>query len=626
MCFSIYVNKKGVFMKINQITIAGNAQILKSKSINKKANNTTANNTINSLMSADATASLKAGISFKRLREEMTDFEKSLFREEDPMKIGKPSELRVPDLFNMPEDVHISLQDMNTKDEKAINPAGLNIVSKQDEDKKTINITNDKGDLIFTGEVKNGAKAPTLTYKQGKFMPEVTVKSPDILGKSVIKMLSGSKIEGENFKFIMPGDYKDFKNNEVKTVSFKGKTAITTLNLEPRTKEAVNKYMASEVRQNAIKGDYADDIQKYEPTIVIPAGGMGSRFQNLARPQVENKPSFQLPTDEGYRIIATALNMASSAGVIDKDDNKNTITYLSQKHDISGNDVKYVNKYDSDGGAVYEGLNKEYIDKNKDMIILNADIISNADITRAYHALKTLPNAALVIPYYSVDAERAKAFGLLGIEKDENDNIQLSSFVEKTPYTNKCPMPQEFSDDKEYDDAMSKHLNAQKALNPNNDGTFLINPGVYVMSKEANKVLEQMGINNPKETLLGKHVMPEIVKLCKEGKLLDENGNKMKAYTIPLERKGGEPAFWDDIGTAEAYLKTIKEIALETKNKGSGISNKFYGMPQQVLEDFKNNVDLDTSVVYQSEKSREKVENFKKEYNISTFEGNIFTT
>lgn len=613
-------------MKINQITMRGNVQVLKTKANNAKSNNTTANNTINSLMNADAAASLKAGISFKRTREEMTDFEKSLFREEDPMNPGKPSELRVPDLFNMPEDVHIAFQDMNTADEKAVNPAGLNIVSIIKEDKKTIDITNDKGNLIFTGEVKNGAKVPTLTYKQGKFMPEVTVKDPEILGKSVIKMLSGSKIEGENFKFVMPGDYKDYKNDEVRTVSFKGKTAITTLNLEPRTQEAVDKYLVSEVRQNAIKGDYADEIQKYEPTIVIPAGGFGTRFQNLARPNIENKPSYPLPTDDGYRIIATALNMASSAGVIDKNDNKNSITYLSQNHEISGEDVKNVDKYKTDGGAVFEGLEKGYIDSDKDMIILNADIISNADITRAYHALKTLPNAALVIPYYSVNADRAKSFGLLGIEKDENDNIQLSSFVEKTPYTNKTPMPQEFSSDKDYMEAMEKHINAQKALNPKDDGTFLINPGVYIMSKEANDILRKMGIENPKNTGLGGSVMPEIVRLCNEGKLIDENGNKMKAYTVPLERKGGEAAFWDDIGTAEAYLKTIKEIALETEQKGTGEINRFYGMPRQVLRDFQNNVDLDTSVVYQSETARERVEDFKIKYNVSAFEGNIFAT
>ena len=184
-------------MKINKVTMIGNTQVFKSNAKKQSTNIAQTNNSINSLMNADASASLKAGISFKRQREEMTHFEQSIFRKD---------ELRVPDLFNMPEDIHIAFQDMNTKDEKAINPAGLNIVSTQTEDKKVINITNDKGDLIFTGEVKNGTQAPTLTYKQGKFMPEITIKDPSLNGKSV-KMLAGSHVKGDGFELFMPGSF-----------------------------------------------------------------------------------------------------------------------------------------------------------------------------------------------------------------------------------------------------------------------------------------------------------------------------------------------------------------------------------------------------------------------------------
>jgi len=118
--------------------------------------------------------------------------------------------------------------------------------------------------------------------------------------------------------------------------------------------------------------------------------------------------------------------------------------------------------------------------------------------------------------------------------------------------------------------------------------------------------------------------MPEIVKLCNEGKLIGANGEPMKAYVVPLERQGGEAAFWDDIGTAGAYLKTIKNIAKETVVNGTGEDNKYYGMPEFVLNDFANNVDLDTSIVYMSEKARNNVENFKKEHGVSVIEGNMF--
>ena len=56
---------------------------------------------------------------------------------------------------------------------------------------------------------------------------------------------------------------------------------------------------------------------------------------------------------------------------------------------------------------------------------MNADIFTNADISRAYHALKTLPQAALIIPYYPVNPQRAKSFGLLGTQQDKDGNLWL---------------------------------------------------------------------------------------------------------------------------------------------------------------------------------------------------------
>ncbi len=36
---------------------------------------------------------------------------------------------------------------------------------------------------------------------------------------------------------------------------------------------------------------------------------------------------------------------------------------------------------------------------------------------------------------------------------------------------------------------------------------------------------------------------------------------KMKVYTVPLESKGGRPAVWDDVGSAEAYVSRIRDVA-----------------------------------------------------------------
>ncbi len=539
-------------------------------------------------------------------------------------------EMRIEDIVSIDKDIHIALKDM-PEGKKHLNADGLNVTKKVGAETTQYVVSNDHKKELFIATIKKGAKPPVLTYKQGKFMPEVTVKHPS-LGESRIKMLAGSKIISKDFSLIMPGEIYE-SDGEVSTIkkqngiSFKGNLAISTLNLESRTQNAVDLYMNSDLPQQMTKGAFVEDIETHKPFVAIPAGGFGERIFNLTR-ENENKPSYFLPTTDKCRIIGTSLNMAASAGII-QGNGEDNITYLSQNHSIEGDNVVHTNKYKTDGGAISEAIHKGIIPEDKDLIILNADIFTNADITRTYHALKTLPDAALVIPYYPVDGNRAKSFGLLGYEKDQNGNIQIKDFVEKSPYTTTppvSPQPAEFGSDEEYSSAMDKYIenmdkfNAVQTAKDPKTGMFYSNPGIYVMSKEAVDVLKEM----KDKAGLGGDVMPEIVRLCNEGKLLNSEGKPMKVYTLPLERADGKPAFWDDIGTAEAYLKVIKDVAYETEEKGTGKENKFYGVPTFILNDFRSNVDIDTSIVYQSKKARNNFESFKTAMNVTDAIGNMF--
>ncbi len=542
-----------------------------------------------------------------------TELEKSI--------IGK-KEIRIPNLLDLPEDIRLPYKEM-PKGTEHLNAAGLNVVKTVENGKDVYTITNDKGNSIFVGRIDTTkANLPVITYKQGKFMPEITVKDPALNGKAV-KMLAGSRVKGDGIDLRMIGDYTPAPDKAKKTVSFAGRTVITTLNKEPRTLNAVDSYMESGLQKKAVKGDYYDEVKADDPTVIIPAGGFGERFYNITR-EAENKPSAKLPTDDRYRVIATALNLAASAGIINGDET-DSLKYLSQNHEIEENDnVAYVSKYKTDGGAIAEGLKRDIIDNTKPSIILNADIFSNADISRTYHALKTLPNAALVIPYYPVNPERAKSFGLLGVQKDDAGNLQIKEFLEKPKYTANAPLPSDFVEQGEYDKAIESFKKAQTALNPDDEQSFLANPGFYFLSPEAQKVLTAKGILEPNGTGLGAHVMPKIVELANNGELLDAQGNKMKAYTVPLETKGGKPAVWDDIGTAEAYLKLIKEVANEVRMHGNTPENKYYGIPKFVMDDFAANADLDTGIVFDSKAAHEAFDDFCEKYNVDVAEGNIF--
>ncbi len=132
------------------------------------------------------------------------------------------------------------------------------------------------------------------------------------------------------------------------------------------------------------------------------------------------------------------------------------------------------------------------------------------------------------------------------------------------------------------------------------------------------------GILEPDGTGLGAHVMPKIVEMANKGELLDEHGNKMKVYTVPLETKGGKPAVWDDIGTAEAYLKLIKDVAHEYKENKNTPENKYYGVPEFVMQDFLNNTDLNTGIVFDSAEAKDSFNNFCDKFDVTSVKGNIF--
>ena len=568
-----------------------------------------------SVMSLEAANSIKstAGINFKG-NNQLSDLEQSFILD---------NEIRIPNILDIDEPIELSRVKM-PKGKEVLNASGINLFIDEDPEFKTYILMNDKGDTIFFGMIdKTTKELPVITYKQGKFMPEITVKDESLNGKRV-KMYAGSHLSGEGFELRMPGTYEPIPGQKRENVSFTGRTVITTLNNEPRTLYAVDKYMNSDLATHAIKGEYTDTMLEYDPTIVIPAGGFGERFRNITRDK-ENKPSAKMPTHDNYRIIGTALNLAASAGIINAD-GTDSLKYLSQKHNIEGDNVYYVDRFKTDGGAIAEGLARDIIRNDRDVIILNADIFTNADITRVYEKLKTLPDAGLVIPYYPVNPERAKSFGLLGIEKDENNNLQIKSFVEKPKYTHDAPMPNDFKFQGEYDKAMEEFNKVQTALLPGKDDVFLANPGLYFMSKEAAKVLTASGILSPEETGLGKDIMPKIVEMANTGRLKDSEGNQLKIYTVPLEAKGGKPAVWDDIGTAEAYLRLIKDVAHETDIHGTSTGNKYYGVPEFVLNDFKDNVDLETGIVYGSKESKGLFNNFCNKYGITTARGNIFVT
>jgi len=503
-------------------------------------------------------------------------------------------------------------ENFSLPENKTLNPQGLRLENELSADcvQKTVRIKN-KGDKeVFRAQVKTDKidNAPEIQAKTGKFNP-----SAEIIDKEngiKIIMLGGSEIVGKDFNYVLPGEIKLHGQSENNKLTFQGKSqvAVSTFNMEPRTVAAVDKFREDKVYDEAIRGDYDVLVEKHSPTIVIPAGGFGTRFLNISGID-ENKPSSVYPTRDSYRIIGNALGLAASAGALDEN---SKVTYISQAGEIEGHNIIRANeKLDEngklrnieDGGAIAESIAKGQLSDKKDMIILNADIFTTADVTRPYHSLKTLPDAALVIPYYPVPKERASAFGLMSAKQDDQGNYEISNFLEK-------PKTEE---------------DFKKAQGAKIEGTnnYMANPGMYFFSPEVVKQLKEKG-KNIEAVGLGASFVPEIVEMCNKGELLDKNGKPMKVYTVPLGSKGGKPAIWDDVGSAEAYVSRIHDVAHETSKYGVGHENRYFGIPGFVLHDFEKSVDLKTGVIC-GQNEKESFANFRHKYGIKEdgIKGNV---
>lgn len=534
----------------------------------------------------------------------------------------RKNEIVIPNLLNDENEVNMPANKMEGA-AKDLNTAGLFVKRSENETHKKVEVTNDMGNKIFVASVKKGIEMPNVTYRQGKFMPEVTVEDVSLKG-GAIKMFSGSELKGDGYSLKMPGRYYPVIGGAPKEISFGGKVVLTTLTNEPRTVSAVDMYKELNPKEHIEDGKYKATVVENQPTVVIPAGGCGTRFYNITG-ENENKPSAKMPTDDRFRLIGTALNLAMAAGILGSENGDN-IHYVSQNNQIQGENVTNVDAYKTDGGAIAHAIRENIIPNDKDVMILNADIFTNADVTIPYHALKTLPNAGLVIPYYNAIPEDAKRLGLLGVvgECDEFGNMQIDKFFEKRDTA--VPVSTEYATDADYNDALKEYNEIQIARNPIEKDFYMTNPGFYFLSPEAAGVLVNMLNENPEQTGLGKNVMPKILEMMKSGELKDKDGEPMKAYTMQLQTKEQQPAIWYDLGLADAYLDLIKDVANEYREFGNTPENKYHGIPEFLMKDFEKAADSETGIVYMSSDAKDNAKEFSEKFNVNSMKGNILVT
>ncbi len=486
------------------------------------------------------------------------------------------------------------------------------IVSKKSGDKREVEIYKKDSAIIkgfMTDELDNETE---IKFNVAKHNPEIKVTKDG----HTIQLFEGSYIKDrkDNFEFTFPGSFKYYDAPQKKAVtsniSFKG-NYVSLLCKKDATVQATNN---SKDAPFVSAGKYWSEMRKDDPSVVELAGGFGTRFANMTD-ENSNKPSFVMPN--GQSLVGAAFDLAKNGQGLESLGN---VTYLNQVSEenpsvtegiVAPEDEVYTSKeFSSDGGAVINAVLEGKIPNDKPLVILNADTITNVDIAQSYHKLKSLSNAALVIPCYPVSETRAKAFGLMaaGALAHKDGSRELTNFVEKPA-----------NPAKDAKDAMIKDKTV------NGEQAYRGNPGIYIFNKEVLQNLdiiletaEKIALTKKQadaaskgkpiptslpdpfsaSTFLGNAFVPAVVQLCREGKLLNENGEKMKTYIVPMTTTTGQEAVWDDVGSAEAFVKNCQDIAYETAAVGEDGKNKYTGI--RGLSDFRKSAILEDGVIFAS--------------------------
>jgi NDP-sugar pyrophosphorylase family protein len=320
-------------------------------------------------------------------------------------------------------------------------------------------------------------------------------------------------------------------------------------------------------------------------------------------------------------------------------------------------------------GGVVLGLRSGEIPRNRPIVLCNGDAFSNIDLSKTVHKF-TNTNAGLMIFGYPVEKERLKSFGILGFEPKEGNN-EITKFIEK-------PDPDKSAELKEAEAGQIKDPS-----DPNN-GKFYASIAIYVMSPEITNILAQIAPENESYDF-GFNFLPLMQKILntkepikigdipienkedikeqkriydklKELNIIDDKGIPQDIYPVkpsfdnnfnmtPVPDKSKKPlkmlvapaegiknikGYWNDIGSTEAYIKEMREIASNP--------DIYKGMHQDFIKGVKENVKdgivfIPEMVNPKLEKGKNsrilrdvKFENFKKAYGITKITGEIIVT
>lgn len=451
-------------------------------------------------------------------------------------------------------------------------------------------IKDGKKELILEVSKKPDCKNVKIGYIDGKAGSTTTVYMADTDKKLYALMIPGSHMKNGDFEAKMPGKYELPSITKPKEISFAGNTYAVLAYKPEESIEAVLNYFNSNKPEQITPGKDAEgNKDKYDNHLLV--GGFGTRMGEMLAVGGKNKPSVQLPA-QGYQLLDFAINNAISSGALSKDPD---ITYFIEDDPVVGT-----------AGGPMEGIREGKMEiSNSPVIMWPGDGISDIDFSPALKKFEETPDAGIMIVGIPVAAEKILGkLGLIGFDKENNKIIE---FIEK-PTDMSVAKNASLKEDR---------INPLKSEYLANIAVYIINPEIMQAIADLEPILHDQ---KTREYDFGKHVLPALKTLCngneKEVKNFLESKNipkdimnKVKGLKMYTYVAKGD---WCDVGTIPSFMEASREIA-------SG--EKYKNLPVNIREGYKENVDLETGVVFMPGTRKEFEDKFSQPGNKA--EGNI---
>ena len=423
--------------------------------------------------------------------------------------------------------------------------------------------------------------------KSGSVIPGFILGKTGVYATLIIYPNSKSKFEvliPENSGF-KTGDgsieAKVVKHDVNNAPSFTGNCSINVYYKRNETENTVDDFLRlsknsrlfDDIKPSDI--DYSKDFHPY-----VLAGGFGSRLEAITNFHNNNKPSASTPIED-WRLLDFTLLQLYKANLINNDTN---IKYHIQARDNGPvgcfvTNIGYDIVNDKEGIRL-QNRSKSELPTDKNIIIMPADNVTDIDLADALETFKNTPDAGFMV----VGAPDERCYCGKIVPEDGSNEIK------------------EFIPNMTHNEVIDKTTGTVKDKNGND--VVLGNAFIYVIKSDlldtvaniyGNKVKENADsiIANRKPACNSqllkdseyskavdihwdREIIPALVKMSREGKLLDKNGNHLKSIVYKAV-----DSTWADVGEYTPYYNTMRDLARP---------DKFINMPQVLKDAAKENI------------------------------------